>query len=209
MKKWLRYSFIVITSFLLVSSIGYASFLVYKVSNSDSDIIDNTYDIIFHFRDFNDVQSEKTITFTDLEEDSYFDLPYLSYDTLTFSGWSPYVSRNPTISQDIHSISIKYIKETYTDVTFTDNTLHLYALINSIDQNHCLLNITDQTGDSPTPNTYHLLTKAENFSLFNISYVYPSTFISVTIEGQTKGINDTFDLSPYGGTTVDVLVNKL
>ena len=82
MKKVIRYSLIASLSLLVISLVGYASFLVYEIKNSEIEVKDNTYSIKL-FK-----SNELIKEYKELEEDSYFDLPKLSYDKTIFKGWS-------------------------------------------------------------------------------------------------------------------------
>lgn len=201
MKKVIRYGLIVSLSLLVISLVGYASFLLYEIKNSEIEVKDNTYDIKLY--ESNELIKE----YNDLEEDSYFDLPKLSYDKSIFKGWSLNSDRNSSISK-IDKISIKYLRETYpNDFAIDNNILYLYDVSYQFDNNHTLLNILDNT-DSPN-STYYLLTESiSKFNLFNIKYVFKSTFVNLLINNVIYGINDMFDLSTYGGKELTVLVNK-
>lgn len=201
MKKVIRYSLIISLSLLVISLVGYASFLLYEIKNSEIEVKDNTYDIKLY------KSNELIKEYNDLEEDSYFDLPKLSYDKSIFKGWSLNSDRNSSISK-IDKISIKYLKETYpNDFAIDNNILYLYDVSYQFDNNHTLLNILDNT-DSPN-STYYLLTESiSKFNLFNIKYVFKSTFVNLSINNVIYGINDMFDLSTYGGKELTVLVNK-
>ena len=201
MKKVIRYSLIASLSLLVISLVGYASFLVYEIKNSEIEVKDNTYSIKLY------KSNELIKEYKELEEDSYFDLPKLSYDKSIFKGWSLNSNRNSTISK-IDKISIKDLKETYlNDLVITNNTLNLYDVSYRFDNNHTLLEIKDNT-ESPNT-TYYLLTESiSKFNLFNIKYVYKSTFVNLSINDITYDINDTFDLSTYGGKELTILVNK-
>lgn len=204
MKKAIRYILLSITSILLISTIGYSAFLINQIKDDSSKVIDNTYKVVLHYRDQNNVNLEVSTSIEGLEEDSYFDLPVLNYETLVFSGWSLYESRSSSI--DLKSINIKYVKENYNDVSINDKTLNLYSIINNIDENHVLLKINDNTS---TPLTYYMKTEAKLFNLFNIRYVYPSTFVNITINEVNYNINDMFDLTSYGGKTLEVFVTTI
>ena len=204
MKKAIRYILLSITSILLISTIGYSAFLINQIKDDSSKVIDNTYKVVLHYRDQNNVNLEVSTSIEGLEEDSYFDLPVLNYETLVFSGWSLYESRSSSI--DLKSINIKYVKENYNDVSINDKTLNLYSIINNIDENHVLLKINDNTS---TPLTYYMKTEAKLFNLFNIRYVYPSIFVNITINEVNYNINDMFDLTSYGGKTLEVFVTTI
>lgn len=204
MKKAIRYILLSITSILLISTIGYSAFLINQIKDDSSKVIDNTYKVVLHYRDQNNVNLEVSTSIEGLEEDSYFDLPVLNYETLVFSGWSLYESRSSSI--DLKSINIKYVKENYNDVSINDKTLNLYSIINNIDENHVLLKINDNTSTSLT---YYMKTEAKLFNLFNIRYVYPSIFVNITINEVNYNINDMFDLTSYGGKTLEVFVTTI
>lgn len=207
MKKISRYILIGITSIFILGSIGYSTFLISQISNDEGSAIDNTYNVIFHYKDLENATNDLTYTITGLEEDSYFDLPTLNYENKTFNGWSAYESRSSSIS--LNTINIKFIKDNFEDIIIEDNTLNLYSIINDITDDKVLLRITDNT-DSVL--TYYLLTDASMFSLFNIRYVYNSTFVEVTIsaiQSEPYLINDTVDLSDFGGRTIDVLLSLI
>ena len=51
--------------------------------------------------------------------------------------------------------------------------------------------------------------EAKLFNLFNIRYVYPSTFVNITINEVNYNINDMFDLTSYGGKTLEVFVTTI
>ena len=178
--------------------------MINQIKDDSSKVIDNTYKVVLHYRDQNNVNLEVSTSIEGLEEDSYFDLPVLNYETLVFSGWSLYESRSSSI--DLKSINIKYVKENYNDVSINDKTLNLYSIINNIDENHVLLKINDNTS---TPLTYYMKTEAKLFNLFNIRYVYPSTFVNITINEVNYNINDMFDLTSYGGKTLEVFVTTI
>lgn len=202
MKKITRYTLLGITSILLLSTIGYSAFIISQIKDESSVVIDNTYSVTFHYRDF-DSGNIITKTITNIEEDSYFDLPVLEYENLVFSGWSLYESRSNALTT--YNTSIKTLKEQYSDLNLTNNNLNLYSVINNIGKEEVLLEITDNTSNLLT---YFMKTKASMFSLFNIRYVYPSTFVNITINDIIYDINDEIDLTPYGGTTLSVLVTK-
>lgn len=201
MKKVIRYSLIASLSLIVISLVGYASFLVYEIKNSEIEVKDNTYSVKLY------KSNELIKEYKELEEDSYFDLPRLSYDKSIFKGWSLNSNRDSSISK-IDKISIKYLKETYpNELVINNNILNLYDVSYQFDNNHTLLNIIDNT-DSPST-TYYLLTESiSNFNLFNIKYVYKSTFVNLSINNDIYGINDTFDLSTYGGKELTILANK-
>ena len=202
MKKIVRYTLLGITSILLLSTIGYSAFIISQIRDESSEVIDNTYSVTFNYRDFAS-GGEVTNTITNIEEDSYFDLPVLEYENLVFSGWSLYESRSNALTT--YNTSIKTLKETYSDLNLINNNLNLYSVINNIGKEEVLLEVTDNTSNSLT---YFMKTKASMFSLFNIRYVYPSTFVNITINNTIYDINDEIDLTPYGGTTLDILVTK-
>lgn len=200
-----RKSLIILLSSLILGLVGYASFLVYEVKNSDGSVTDNVYSVEFHY--INDESIEKTFIYNDLEEDSYFDLPHLSYARKIFGGWS-FKTKRETSLRDLDKTSIKYLKENYSnEFSLTNNNLKLYDVSHEVDSNHTLLNIEDNTENSLR---YYLITESiSNFNLFNIKYVYNSVFVNLIISNQTYDINSTFDLSPYGGKELNVVLNKI
>ena len=198
-----RKSMIILLSSLILSLVGYASFLVYEVKNSDVSVKDNVYKVEFHY--INDESIEETFIYSDLEEDSYFDLPHISYANKIFSGWSFKPNRETSLG-DLNKTSIKYLKENYS-LTFFNNILKLYDVSREVDSNHTLLNIEDNTENSLR---YYLMTESiSNFNLFNIKYVYNSIFVNLTINNEVYDINDTFDLSTYGGKELNVVLSKI
>lgn len=210
LKRWFmnsikRKSMIILLSSLILNLVGYASFLVYEVKNSGVSVEDNVYSVEFHY--INDESIEKTFIYNDLEEDSYFDLPHLSYARKIFGGWSFKTNRETSL-RDLDKTSIKYLKENYSnEITFSTNKLKLYDVSHEVDSNHTLLSIEDNTENSLR---YYLITEStSNFNLFNIKYVYNSVFVNLTINNLTYDINDTFDLSPYGGKELNVVLNKI
>lgn len=202
MNKVIRYSLISILSILVISSIGYASFLLYEIKNSDVEVINNIYSINLY------KDNELIKEYKELEEDSYFDLPNLSYDKSLFKGWSLNKDRTSSINKN-DELSIKYLKETYpNELNLVNNTLNLYDVSYNFDNNYTLLNILDNTTSANI--TYYLLTESiKNFNLFNIKYLYKSTFVDLLINNKSYKINDTFDLTSYGGKELNVYINKI
>lgn len=202
MNKVIRYSLISILSILVISSIGYASFLLYEIKNSDVEVINNIYSINLY------KDNELIKEYKELEEDSYFDLPNLSYDKSLFKGWSLNKDRISSINKN-DELSIKYLKEAYpNELNLVNNTLNLYDVSYNFDNNYTLLNILDNTTSANI--TYYLLTESiKNFNLFNIKYLYKSTFVDLLINNKSYKINDTFDLTSYGGKELNVYINKI
>lgn len=207
MNKLLRWSLIVITSVLLMTSIGLASFMVNVVTNEKSEVMDNTYDIVCHY--FDEVTNkDSTIKFENVEEDSTFDLPILNYSTKDFKGWSLSAERNSTFDTTINN-SIKEIKENFPNTIIENKVLNIFAVAKNVDNNTVLLEINDQS-ISDDSQTYYMKTAASIFDIFKIKYAYPSPFVYVLFEGDTKRytINETKDLSNEGGSTISVLVQR-
>ena len=204
MKKFTRFILIFLTSFSLTGAIAYATFLVSIISDETAEIINNTYKVILHYE--NEEGIEETINYTILEEDSTFDLPVLSYSRKKFSGWSIYESRSSSFDTTLNT-SIKDIKNNFPDVTLVDNILNLYAIVNEIDQNSVLLVISGDAIEADNQ-TYYLKTNAGKFNVFNIRYVYPPHFLTITFNGTKYGANDVIDLTPFGGQEVKVVANQ-
>ena len=140
MKRIVRYGLIFLTSIALVSSIGYSTFLIVEIQNSDSKISNNVYQIIFNYADPDNNGDEISSVIPEVEEDSIFELPVLSYNQLFFHGWSFNSKRNSSIN--LTSTSIQYLKEHYPETTKIDNyVLNLYAVVNHISENEVLLKI--------------------------------------------------------------------
>ena len=207
MNKLLRWSLIILTSGLLITSVGLASFMVNVVTNEEVEVIDHTYDIVCNYFDEN---KNKDLTFTleDVEEDSTFDLPILGYSTKDFKGWSLSAERNSTFDTSVNN-SVKTIKKNFPEVNILDNTLHLFAVAEDIDENTVLLEIDDRSTEN-NHQTYYMKTAAAVFNIFNIRYSYPSPFVHVLFEGDTQRytINETKDLSDKGGQTIKVTVTN-
>lgn len=207
MNKLLRWSLIILTSGLLITSVGLASFMVNVISNAEAEVIDHTYDIVCHYFDENE-SKDLTFTIEDVEEDSTFDLPILGYSTKDFKGWSLSADRKSTFNTSVNN-SVKMIKTNFPDVNISDKTLHLFAVAENVDENTVLLKINDQS-TSGNGQTYYMKTAASVFNIFNIKYTYPSPFVYVIFDDDTKRytVNETKDLSDKGGQTISVLVQK-
>ena len=207
MNKLLRWSLIILTSGLLITSVGLASFMVNVISNAEAEVIDHTYDIVCHYFDENE-SKDLTFTIEDVEEDSTFDLPILGYSTKDFKGWSLSADRKSTFNTSVNN-SVKMIKTNFPDVNISDKTLHLFAVAENVDENTVLLKINDQSTSS-NGQTYYMKTAASVFNIFNIKYTYPSPFVYVIFDDDTKRytVNETKDLSDKGGQTISVLVQK-
>ena len=207
MNKLLRWSLIILTSGLLITSVGLASFMVNVVTNEEAEVIDHTYNIVCHYFDENE-NKDLTFTLEDVEEDSTFDLPILGYSTKDFIGWSLSADRKSTFNTSVNN-SVKMIKTNFPDVNISDKTLHLFAVAENIDENTVLLKINDQSTSS-NGKTYYMKTAASVFNIFNIKYTYPSPFVYVIFDGDTKRytVNETKDLSDKGGQTISVWVQK-
>lgn len=207
MNKLLRWSLIILTSGLLITSVGLASFMVNVVTNEEAEVIDHTYNIVCHYFD-EDENKDLTFTLEDVEEDSTFDLPILGYSTKDFKGWSLSADRKSTFNTSVNN-SVKMIKTNFPDVNISDKTLHLFAVAENIDENTVLLKINDQSTSS-NGETYYMKTAASVFNIFNIKYTYPSPFVYVIFDGDTKRytVNETKDLSDKGGQTISVWVQK-
>ena len=207
MNKLLRWSLIILTSGLLITSVGLASFMVNVISNAEAEVIDHTYDIVCHYFDENE-SKDLTFTIEDVEEDSTFDLPILGYSTKDFKGWSLSADRKSTFNTSVNN-SVKMIKTNFPDVNISDKTLHLFAVAENVDENTVLLKINDQS-TSGNGQTYYMKTAASVFNIFNIKYTYPSPFVYVIFDDDTKRytVNETKDLSDKGGQTISVWVQK-
>ena len=204
MKKYLRNICIFILLLFLAGTVGYSSFLINVISNSEGSIINNTYNLIIHFE--NEDGSEEIIEYNILEEDSTFDLPLLSYENKVFNGRSLYKSRDISYDTTLNS-SIKEIKQNFPDVDLSNNELNVYAIINDIDSETVLLAISGNAIEASSQ-TYFLKTNAGKFNVFNIKYIYPPHFVSVTFNNVRYDVNSTIDLSPYGGQQVNVIANQ-
>lgn len=205
MNKSLRWFLIILTSMLLITSVGVASYMVNVISNEKIEIIDNTYDIIFNFYD-EEADRDAIFIMENIEEDSTFDLPILNYAKKDFKGWG--LSKNAVFDTSVNN-SIKAIKTNFSDVSIINNQINLYAVVTNVDENTVVLEIDDQT-TSNNHQTYYMKTTAGLFNIFNIRYTYPSPFVYVLFEGDTKRytINETIDLSDKGGQIIKVLVQQ-
>ena len=204
MKNGVRITLIGIISLFLVTTVAYASFLVSQINNSDGNIIDNTYDIVFHYNDIQNTDTVTTQTIIDLEEDSYFELPHLSYESLFFDGWSLDSNRQTSLTE--WQTSVKVLKDTY-DIEPINNQIDLYAVVNTVKQGMVLITITDETNSS----LKHIM-KVEattTFSLFNISYALSSTFVDIKVgpDQTVYNVNDVIDITPYSGNRLDIVVS--
>ena len=169
MNKLLRWSLIILTSGLLITSVGLASFMVNVVTNEEAEVIDHTYNIVCHYFDENE-NKDLTFTLEDVEEDSTFDLPILGYSTKDFIGWSLSADRKSTFNTSVNN-SVKMIKTNFPDVNISDKTLHLFAVAENIDENTVLLKINDQSTSS-NGKTYYMKTAASVFNIFNIKRLF-------------------------------------
>lgn len=205
MKKVLRNSLIFLTASLLIGAIGYSSFIIFEIRNEESKAIHNTFDIVLTYKNQEDTSKIDTITLNDLEEDSYFDLPILSYDNMAFNGWSIKGVNGTKI--DAYVTSVKDLKTAYSDLVIESNTLELEAIVNTVAEveSKVLLEITDNTADNPY--TYYMLIDAAPFLVANISYVYTEPFVKIWFNGATVG--DVFPAQNYAGQTVKVTVEPL
>lgn len=209
MKRIVRYGLIFLTSIALVSSIGYSTFLIVEIQNSDSKISNNVYQITFNYLNPDNNVDEISSVIPEVEEDSIFELPVLSYNQFFFHGWS--FNSNRTSSINLTSTSIQDLKVRYPDTIKIDNyVLNLYAVVNHISENEVLLKITDNT---ETSSIYYMKTKRSKFSLFNIKYAYNDAFVELSIKelsinGETYNIDDVIDLSNYDGQELEIVVTK-
>lgn len=206
MNKFVRIGLISAISIFLVSSIAYASFLVTEIYNDDASSIDNTYNINLHFTNPNNIQEELTETIEDIEEDSYFELPHINYDSLFFDGWSLDSKKQSALKE--WQTSVKDLKTNYSLEQPIKKTIDLYAVVNDVKQGMVLITVTDETNNSLK---YFLKTEAtETFSLFNISYVYPSTFVDIKVgdSQDVKTVNDVIDITPYSGNRLNITVSQ-
>lgn len=205
MNKFVRIGLISAISIFLVSSIAYASFLVTEIYNDDARSIDNTYDINLHFINPNNIQEELTETIEDIEEDSYFELPHLNYDSLFFDGWS--LDSNKQSPLEEWQTSVKDLKANHS-LEPIKKTIDLHAVVNEVKLGMVLITVTDETNSSLK---YFLKTEAtETFSLFNISYVYPNTFVDIKVgEGQdVYTVNDFINITQYSGKKLNITVSQ-
>ena len=204
MKNGVRITLIGIISLFLVTTVAYASFLVSQINNSDGNIIDNTYDIVFHYNDIQNTDTVTTQTIVDLEEDSYFELPHLSYESLFFDGWSLDSNRQTSLTE--WQTSVKDLKEKH-DYEPIKNQIDLYAVVNTVKPGMVLITITDETNSS----LKHIM-KVEattTFSLFNISYALSSTFVDIKVGPDQKvyNVNGVIDITPYSGDRLEIVVS--
>ena len=202
--------FILISISLLIAgcTIGYSAFLISQLQNEEGEVIDSTYDVTFQFADPENTTNVTSITMSDLEEDSVFDLPVLTYDKLVFSGWSLESSASTNlIPSDIKTYSIKQAKETNPE-KIVENELTLFAVINNIDSNTVLLNIIDRTISSVGTSYLLKIDANKKFGLFNIRYALQSTNVSLTINGQPYdgSINSYYDFSTFAGHEVEIVI---
>lgn len=205
MKNSVRITLIGIISLFLVTTVAYASFLVSQINNSDGKVIDNTYDIVFHYNDIQDTDTVTTQTIVDLEEDSYFELPHLSYESLFFDGWSLDSNRQTFLTE--WQTSVKDLKKSPYYYEPIKNQIDLYAVVNTVKPGMVLITITDETNSS----LKHIM-KVEattTFSLFNISYALSSTFVDIKVgQDQTVyNVNDVIDITPYSGDRLEIVVS--
>lgn len=204
MKNGVRIALIGIISLFLVTTVAYASFLVSQINNSDGNVIDNTYDIVFHYNDIQNTDTVTTQTIIDLEEDSYFELPHLSYESLFFDGWSLDSNRQTSLTE--WQTSVKDLKETH-HYEPINNQIDLYAVVNTVKPGMVLITITDETNSS----LKHIM-KVEattTFSLFNISYALSSTFVDIKVgpDQTVYNVNDVIDITPYSGDRLEIVVS--
>ena len=204
MNKFVRIGLISAISIFLVSSIAYASFLVTEIYNDDASSIDNTYNINLHFTNPNNIQEELTETIEDIEEDSYFELPHLSYESLFFDGWSLDSNRQTSLTE--WQTSVKDLKETH-HIEPINNQIDLYAAVNTVKKGMVLIIITDETNSS-----FKHIMKVEataTFSLFNISYALSSTFVDIKVgpDQTVYNVNDVIDITPYSNNRLEIVVS--
>ena len=207
MKKVLRYSLIFLTASLLVGAIGYSSFLIFEIRNENSEAIDNTFNIVLTHLSEEDTTKNDSIQLNGLEEDSYFDLPILSYNNMIFNGWSIKGVEGSKI--DSYVTSVKDLKMAYADLTIENNTLELEAIVNTVDEveSKVLLNISDST-DENNPYTYYMIIDAAPFLIANIRYIYTKPFVEIRFNNRTVS-GDIFDAANYAGQTVNVTIEPL
>lgn len=205
MKKVLRYSLIFLTASLLVGAIGYSSFLIFEFRNKESQAIDNTFNIVLNHLNEEDTTKNDSIQIKGLEEDSYFDLPILSYDNMIFNGWSIKGVEGSKI--DTYVTSVKDLKTNYENFTIENNTIELEAIVNTVAEveSKVLLEITDSTADNPY--MYYMIIDAAPFLVANIRYVYTEPFVEIRFDNRTVG--DVFDATAYAGKTVKVTIEPL
>lgn len=211
MNKYLRISIISLIFIFLVCSVGYASFLVSQISNQEGQTISNTYDIEFHFVNPEKTQDEISKKIVELEEDSIFELPHLNYDSLFFDGWSLDQKRQSALQ--IWQTSVKELKEKKVvdenyDFEIVDQTINFYAVVYDVKKDMVLITVTDETANSLK---YFLKVEATTtFSLFNISYAYPNTFVNLKVGQDTKNysVNDIIDITPYSGGKLEIVVSS-
>lgn len=205
MKNGVRIALIGIISLFLVTTVAYASFLVSQINNSDGNVIDNTYDIVFHYNDIQNTDTVITQTISDLEEDSYFELPHLSYESLFFDGWSLDSNRQTSFLTEWQT-SVKDLKETH-HIEPINNQIDLYAAVNTVKKGMVLIIITDETNSS-----FKHIMKVEataTFSLFNISYALSSTFVDIKVgpDQTVYNVNDVIDITPYSNNRLEIVVS--
>ena len=207
MKKVLRNSLIFLTASLLVGAIGYSSFLIFEFRNKESQSIDNTFNVVLTHLNEDDTTNTDTITLKELEEDSYFDLPILSYDNMIFNGWSIKGVEGSKI--DTYVTSVKDLKTAYSNLVIENNTLELEAIVNTISEveSKVLLNITDST-DEANPYTYYMIIDAAPFLIANIRYVYTEPFVEIRFNNRTVS-GDIFDATNYAGQTINVMIEPI
>ena len=205
MKKVLRNSLIFLTASLLVGAIGYSSFLIFEIRNESSKAIDNTFNIVLNHLNEEDTTKNDSIQIKGLEEDSYFDLPILSYDNMIFNGWSIKGVEGSKI--DTYVTSVKDLKTNYENFTIENNTIELEAIVNTVAEveSKVLLEITDSTADNPY--MYYMIIDAAPFLVANIRYVYTEPFVEIRFDNRTVG--DVFDATTYAGKTVKVTIEPL
>lgn len=205
MKKLVKIVLVSVISLFLISSVAYASFLITEIYNEDANTIDNTYDIVFHYIDSDNTLEETSRKIEGIEEDSYFELPYLNYESLFFDGWSLNANKQSALKEQ--ETSVKDLKTKYA-IEVTNKTVDLYAVVNDVQQGMVLITVTDETADSLK---YFMKVEAStSFSLFNISYTYPSTFVDIKVgdEQTTYTVNDIIDLSHYSGGKLSIVVSN-
>ena len=190
-------------------TIGYSAFLISQLQNEEGEVINDTYKVTFQFTNPENTTDVTSFTMSDLEEDSVFDLPILTYDKLVFSGRSLVSSASTNlIPSDIKTYSIKQAKETNPE-KIIDNKLTLFGVVNNIDSNTVLLNIIDRTISSVGTSYLLKIDANKKFGLFNIRYALQSTNVSLTINGQPYdgSINSYYDFSGFGGDEVTIIVS--
>lgn len=205
MKKLVKIVLVSVISLFLISSVAYASFLITEIYNEDANTIDNTYDIVFHYIDSDNTLEETSRKIEGIEEDSYFELPYLNYESLFFDGWSLNANKQSALKEQ--ETSVKDLKTKYA-IEVTNKTVDLYAVVNDVQQGMVLITVTDETADSLK---YFMKVEAStSFSLFNISYTYPGTFVDIKVgdEQTAYTVNDIIDLSHYSGGKLSIVVSN-